>query len=174
MHMGATRVTDTVSPERAAAVARWEARNAAVRVLAEAAANFRWPAAILDEAPSPSRTRNMLTEIRQTYQRATQTRLAAYRAYRDQGNETRAQAQLDAMLATSTGLARTVRRLRNVFDATFIENLAQGIDETTSHAAELMRAVASGAVALGQGVTSNLGLVLALAAVAAFVYFGRK
>jgi hypothetical protein len=37
-----------------------------------------------------------------------------------------------------------------------------------------MRAVASGAVALGQGVTSNLGLVLALAAVAAFVYFGRK
>jgi len=143
-------------------VARWTARNAAVRELADLAASFAWPAEIVDEVPDPSETRDLLRELRETYQGAIRTRLAAYRANRDRGDEAAADSQIAAMRETNSRMARNVRDLGRIFDRTIVERLAIAFDEAEAAAAGALRAIpalAAQAIDSAQGMSSTIVLL---------------
>jgi hypothetical protein len=133
-----------------------------VRELADHAAAFAWPAEIVDEVPDPSETRDTLRELRETFQGAMRTRLAAYRANRDHGDETAADAQIAAMRETTLRMAGNVRQLGRIFDRTLIERLARAADDAEAAAAEALRAIpalAAQAIDSAQGMSSTIVLL---------------
>lgn len=142
----------------------WTARNADVTRLLALSNAFVWPTVVLDNAPDPSETREMLRTIRQTYQATMRTWTLAYRAARDHGDREGARAIVEAMALTVQTMTERTRGLVRLFSRTLVENLAHGIDASAQAAADVLAHLGETAadVATGAGIGLGLAAIVAL------------
>jgi len=161
-YVGNDETTEETTRRRAATVARWNARNAAATAADSVSRAWQWPAELLEHVPDPSRARDTMRDIRETFQASQRTRMRTYRLARDAGDEPAADAQLEAMANNLGTMARNVRELARIHDATLAENVARGLTEVEEDVREALRVVRNVAESAASGLGIGIGIVAAL------------
>lgn len=161
-HVGSDETTEEETRRRWVTVAKWNARNAAATAADTVSRAWAWPPELLRYVPDPSRARDTMREIRETFQESQRTRMRAYRLARDAGDGAAADAQLEAMANNLATMARNARELATIHDATLAENVARGLTDAEATVREALANVRQVAEETASGIGLGVGIVAAL------------
>jgi len=153
------------------AAAVWTARNTAVTTLANAAAGFRWPRDVLAEVDEGSEARAALVRARTEYQSNVLTQLRAYRANRNRGDATEADANIASMIRSTRDMSATVNRVRRAINLPVLQTLETGLTTTLDSVA---RTVSTTATNYASGFGQGAGLALIVLSVGALWWLSKK